>query len=283
MWAEEVGEAAALRRLREQLPDLAAGHIEPIRSGWDSHAFVVEDMWIVRVPRRREAEESLRREGALLAAVAARLPSSTPEVDRVTQQSPICVVTRKIAGVPAHGHPTTGTELGRFLAALHAVPTEVLPLPTSDVSSWRAAHEQRRAQFERSVFPLLDLDERRRAHDLFASIEFDFAPTLVHGDLGPEHVLCRSDGHIEGVIDWGDARIGDPAIDLAWALHGTGSTFADAVVASYGSVPRAMYARAAFYHRRGPWYEVLYGLEIDRPDLIATGLAGLRARLSLEL
>jgi aminoglycoside phosphotransferase (APT) family kinase protein len=279
VWAEEVTEEVAVRRLREQLPDLADGRIEPIRSGWDSHAFVVEDTWIVRVPRRREAEESLRREAALLAAIAARLPSRTPEIERVTHESPICVLTRKIAGMPASGHPQTGAELGRFLAALHALPVECLPLPASDVLSWRVAHEHRRAQFERCVFPLLDPDERRRADDLFASVAFDFDPTLVHGDLGPEHVLCRNDGHIEGVIDWGDARIGDPAIDLAWALHGAGPTFADAVAVAYGGVPRNVRARATFYHRRGPWYEVLYGLEVGRTDLVASGLAGVRARL----
>jgi aminoglycoside phosphotransferase (APT) family kinase protein len=279
VWVEEVSEEAALRRLREQLPDLADGRIEPIRSGWDSHAFVVEDMWIVRVPRRREAEESLRREVALLAAIEPRLPSRTPDVERVTDESPICVVTRKIAGAPATEHPQTGAELGRFLAALHGLPVEWLPLPAADVSSWRVAHKHRRAQFERCVFPLLDPDERRRADQLFASVEFDFDPTLVHGDLGPEHVLCRSDGHIEGIIDWGDARIGDPAIDLAWALHGAGSAFADAVAAAYGSVPSNMRARATFYHRRGPWYEVLYGLEVGRTDLVASGLEGVRARL----
>lgn len=279
MWAEEVSGESAVRRLREQLPDLADGRIEPIRSGWDSHAFVVEDTWIVRVPRRREAEESLRREVALLAAIAARLPSCTPEVERVTDESPICVVTRKIAGAPASGHPQTGVELGRFLATLHALPAESLPLPASDISSWRAAHDDRRSQFERCVFPLLDPDERRLAHNLFASVAFDFEPAPVHGDLGSEHVLCGTDGHIEGVIDWGDARIGDPAIDLAWALHGAGPTFADAVAAAYGSLPRNMRARATFYHRRGPWYEVLYGLEVGRTDLVASGLAGVRARL----
>jgi aminoglycoside phosphotransferase (APT) family kinase protein len=283
MWADEVGEEAALRRVQELLPDLAGARIEPIGSGWDSHAFVVDDVWVVRVPRRREAEESLRSEVALLAAISELLPSTTPQVERVTEESPICVVTRKIAGAHATGHPRTGAELGRFLATLHRLPADSLPLPAADVRSWRMAHEERRAQFERCVFPLLDPDERQRADDLFASVEFDFEPTLVHGDLGPDHLLCQTDGHIEGIIDWGDARIGDPAIDLAWALHGAGSTFADAVAASYGGVPGNMRARAMFYHRRGPWYEVLYGLELGRADFVASGLAGVRARLPPEV
>ncbi|MEU3378348.1 phosphotransferase [Streptomyces caelestis] len=36
------------------------------------------------------------------------------------------------------------------------------------------------------------------------------------------------DGALTGVIDFGDAHIGDPAVDLAWALNGTSPAFAEA-------------------------------------------------------
>ncbi|MFC6847283.1 phosphotransferase [Streptomyces caelestis] len=53
------------------------------------------------------------------------------------------------------------------------------------------------------------------------------AEALVHGDLGPGHLLAQ-DGALTGVIDFGDAHIGDPAVDLAWALNGTSPAFAEA-------------------------------------------------------
>ena len=37
--------------------------------------------------------------------------------------------------------------------------------------------------------------------------------------------------------------------------------------------------RALFYHRLGPWHEVLYGLENALPELVASGVAGIRQRL----
>jgi aminoglycoside phosphotransferase (APT) family kinase protein len=129
------------------------------------------------------------------------------------------------------------------------------------------------------VFPLLDARERRLAGRLFEAVTFDFEPTPVHGDVGPEHVLCTDDGRIAGVIDWGDARIGDPGIDLAWPLHGTTPEFVDAAEAAYETVDGATKARADFYHRRAPWYEVLYGVERGRPELVERGLAAVRARL----
>lgn len=276
MWVEEVDEEAARRRLQEELGER---EVETIRSGWDSHAFVVDGDWIARIPRRIETEKALRREAELLAAIAGLLPLSVPTPTYVSDDSPVCVVARKIHGAHAATNPRAGHELGAFLAALHALPISSVTLPASDTATWQADHDERRLQFEEHVFPLLSKVERERAHELFASVEFDFEPVVVHGDLGAEHVLCGEDGRINGVIDWTDARLGDPAIDLAWALYGTDASFADAVATSYGGVTTALSARAAFYHRRGPWYEVLYGLETDTPELVTSGLAGIRARL----
>ena len=105
----------------------------------------------------------------------------------------------------------------------------------------------------------------------------DFAPALVHGDLGPEHVLCR-DARVVGVIDWSDARIVDPAIDLAWCLNGTPETVAATVGQAYG-VDAETYERSLFYHRLGPWYEVLYGLDTEQEGFVESGLEGVRSRL----
>ena len=279
MWPDELDEAAALAVLQERFPDLAAGGVVPAGDGWDTHAFVIAERWVARVARRPTASDGLLREAALLAVIAPKLPSPVPHVEHMSTESPVAVVTRRIAGTPARGGARTGRELGRFLASLHALPVDSLPLPRADVDDWRAEHERRRAEFEQHVFPLLRRDERHRAEQLFAGVAFEFEPCLVHGDLGPEHVLCADDGRITGVLDWADARIGDRAIDLAWALYGPPGEFADAVAAAYGALDAATRKRADFYHRRGPWYEVVYGLEQNRQDLVERGLAGVRARL----
>lgn len=38
---------------------------------------------------------------------------------------------------------------------------------------------------------------------------------FVHGDLQPAHVFVTDDNKVAGVIDWGDAGVGDPHYDLA--------------------------------------------------------------------
>jgi hypothetical protein len=43
---------------------------------------------------------------------------------------------------------------------------------------------------------------------------------LVHADLHGDHIFIR-DGHLAGIIDWGDALCGDPYYDLPALFFGT--------------------------------------------------------------
>lgn len=46
---------------------------------------------------------------------------------------------------------------------------------------------------------------------------------VLHGDLVPRHVWSDRD-HLVGLIDWGDAMVGDPRYDLArFSMAGTGA------------------------------------------------------------
>jgi aminoglycoside phosphotransferase (APT) family kinase protein len=126
-------------------------------------------------------------------------------------------------------------------------------------------------------------DDRPAAEEMLSAYlddpaNFQFEPHLIHADLGPAHVLARGD-ELAGVIDWSDARIGDPALDFAWALNGTSAAFAEAVLDAYARDDPLLADRALFFHRLGPWYEVHYGVHFDQPAYVESGLAGVRSRL----
>jgi aminoglycoside phosphotransferase (APT) family kinase protein len=155
-----------------------------------------------------------------------------------------------------------------FLEALHAVDPSRLPVQHLD---WVESYREQCAEFERLVLPLLDKDQRPQAKRLFSGAEtlVDFKPSLLHADLAPEHLLVCDD-RLAGVIDWGDTRLGDPALDYAWLLNGP---FAD------WEVDPDLRRRARFYHRLAPWYEAHLGVFTNRPVHTERGLAGIRDRL----
>ncbi|MBA2273700.1 MAG: phosphotransferase [Actinobacteria bacterium] len=269
--------------IRTRFPGLEFRDARVIEDGWDSLVLDLDDEWIIRIPRRREVEEWLNREIALLPELATRLSVEVPRYELVARNGVVCAGYRKLPGSPAKTglNELTGKDLGRFLAALHRFRVEdarALGVPYFDREGWQERFGSVCADFRRRVFPLLEPGERERAHAVFACVEqVDFVPELIHADLGPEHVLCR-DGRVVAVIDWSDARVGDAALDLAWCLNGTPAGVATSVARTYG-VDANLRERALFYHRLGPWYEVVYGLETGQERFVASGIEGVRARL----
>jgi len=173
-----------------------------------------------------------------------------------------------------------GDALGGFLRALHATPgAPAVAAGVPDAVAGAATHAREVARFRREVVPLLPAGRRPEAERLLSAVASASGAQLVHADLGPDHLLVEA-GQLTGIIDWSDFAIGDPALDLAWGLHGSTPAFAARLAARYG-VDDALAQRAKDWHRLGPWHEVTYGLDTGQPDLVASGLAGVLARLSL--
>ena len=267
-----------------------------IEDGWDSIVFDVDGKTIVRVPRRAEVVEWIRKEAKLLPKLAAKLPVAVPEFEVIHESGVFFVSYRKLPGdrldtVLQEGADATriASDLGRFLAALHALPVAQVSgvgFGEAKQDSWLAAERAVAEQCERQVFPLLDSSERLRARRMFSDfLDRDASgvePALVHADLGPAHILCDMSG-VTGIIDWSDARIGDPAIDFGWLLHSTDPAFTTGLLEAYraagGLAEDDLTRRSLYYHRVGPWHEVLYGQLTGQQRSVDTGLQGIRARL----
>jgi aminoglycoside phosphotransferase (APT) family kinase protein len=134
---------------------------------------------------------------------------------------------RKIQGQPLHAVENKQTirqlteEAGERLARIHSVHTtgygpmdeygRGLLIGFTEVLMWddRAADAAlvngiSRADIEQAA-QLLDVHQQIWAHP----------PRLLHGDWLIEHVIVRAD-RVVGIIDFGNARSGDPAYDLAY-------------------------------------------------------------------
>lgn len=246
--------------------------------GWDSAASLVDGQWVDRRPRRPEVVELLLMETRVMPWLAPRLPLDTPQ-PRVTQPEPLVVRHALVPGEPIDNFSEdNGRRVGHFLRALHeADATEAVAHGLHSAQRARAERAETVDRFRADVVPLVPPALTAKADALLDAIAGLPADTVVHGDIGPEHILCV-DGLVTGVIDWSDAHVGDSAIDLAWLLYGTPGEFARAVAAEYG-VTRDVRDRAALWHQLGPWYEVTFGMDNDEPGDVASGLSGVVSRL----
>ena len=270
--------------VRRLFPSLACVTFRPVGTGWACDTYLLDDAWIVQLPRTEQAAEKLRTQMRVLPELAREVSAPIPLPELVSYQ-PAAMAYRRIEGDPCEG--TEGIwpgRLGRFLYDLHAVPPEFVGLRARGADDVRVEVRAEASRLRALVDQLLSVDERSRADRAMARYLDDddlwrFAPCLTHGDLGPEHVLVTGSGDLAGVIDWEEASVGDPAWDFAWWLHERPHV-AERALAAYGGASDAGFLRRA----RGayvlmPWHEVAYGLT-DGPDAsVGTGLEGVRRRL----
>ena len=266
--------------------------------------------WIFRFPRNSVVEENFQKEQAILPIVAPRVDFAVPRFEHVgTWHGQPYAGYRRIPGRPLSGRPFTdiilAAEVAGFIAealcSLHEVPTTLVAEscgvePT--IEAWQQRYHELRETVRARVSPLLDTRSRdavERGFDRFFDEELATLEdvTLVHCDLGCEHILIEEAGMaVTGLIDFEDVTIGDPAIDFVGVYVTFGMEAVERIRDGYqrgSGVQRASVVQRAldvnfvnrlrFYTWMASCHEVIYGLEEGKSDLVEDGIEGLRIRL----
>jgi aminoglycoside phosphotransferase (APT) family kinase protein len=267
----EVTPELALALVREQFPELDARRAEPFGSGWDNTAFLLDGHAVFRFPRKQSTVVLLERESRILPRIAGRLPLAVPDprwIGRPSERFPWPFAGYpRLDGVPADAAMLTEAEraaaaqpLGRFVATLHATPTEGLELPPDEIG---------RTAFARRLPELVQRLDLLRVRGLIGDPApwlrlFDELPAppprtvLVHGDLYVRHLLVDGARRVAGVIDWGDVHAGDPGADLTIAYSFLPPRARDAFFRAYGPADertrRVARLRAAFHAPALVWF-----------------------------
>lgn len=244
------------RHLQAGHPGLEIRSLEYLADGDFCRAYVLNRHLVVRVPRHGEAARALAREACVLASVGARLPVTVPLPTYVARgEAPdasfsvhVRVPGRELTpelwrSFPAAVRARLAMDVGRFLRRVHHLDVALggtCGLDVMDHAGLVAWLWQRIREAPGPVpGPLRRaLDERFSAY-LEGGDRWAYDPVLLHGDLGPGHVLIEvARARITGVIDWGDVAIGDPARDFIFVYEDWGSEFLELALEGYGSEPK---------------------------------------------
>jgi aminoglycoside phosphotransferase (APT) family kinase protein len=282
-WESDVvlDEAVARARIGGRFPRFAASRIRELGAGWDSVAFLVDETWVFRLGKHAECADDARHEIPLLRLLAGRLPAPIPEVafDGGTFFGYRFLPGRALedfAPEPAL-RAALAPQCAAFLTALHAAnpaSTQLpagprLPLKLRDraVASYPGA--------ERTGAPMARICARLEQ----LPTPFAGAPVVVHNDLLNDHVLLDGD-RLAAVIDWSDARLGDPAADFAGFAYWGGEGFVREILATYGHpVDAGLVERACWTALCIAVEGVRYGVEAGREDYLRTGREAIRLLL----
>lgn len=230
----ELTVAQATRAIGSQFPDIAANAVQPIGSGWDNDAFVVDDHWIFRFPRRRDVADQLDKERGLAPIVARALSDLGIAVPTMSLSGEPCddfpyrfTGYPRLPGVAADQLPedridtaVVAEALGAALAALHSIPvSEVadlgLDVDADGPKQW--LKEAQRAADDPSNVETGEVAEcvAWLASSPIVPERYSGELRLLHNDVCPDHILVDSEKHrVVGLLDFGDASFGDPALDF---------------------------------------------------------------------
>jgi aminoglycoside phosphotransferase (APT) family kinase protein len=226
----------------EQLGGHEPVSVEPMVGGGSCEIFAVEragERWVLRrAPRHASSSTAhdVLREHRILSAIAGHgvriaIPVAAC-ADPAVFGAPFYVMQR-IDGVPVRGgipeawtaHPEAQ---GRAVEELIDALVEVHAVDWQHVGLGDLGHPERflERQGDRWLSQLASYGGRDLpiAHDIGRWLEAhrpeDQQPVLFHGDYKLDNVLFATDAppRLLAVVDWEMASIGDPLVDLAWAL-----------------------------------------------------------------
>ena len=246
---------AARRWLDEQ--GLSFSLVEPIVGGWASWTFELDGELIVRFPRNADIVEAMHREMRLLPALASHVSFRVPVPTHATDD---WFVYEKIPGRAFEmGDDEAGARA--MIDELHTFPVDaarqLLQRPT-----WTEQFAWQWELFSEVALPTLPPELVDRVTESY--VLPDCPETFVHNDLGLEHVIVDTAGSPVGIIDFEDATVGDPEVDLV-PLHAT--------------LGLPLTERMWFYRWVGALHAIVHHVWEDEPHEVAAATAELRRRL----
>ncbi len=273
----EVDDAVVYRLLAAQMPDLADRPLVKVEPwGTDNAVWRPGDDLVVRLPRIHWATNQIEHEATWLPRLARHLSVVVPE--------PVAI------GEPGEGYPyrwavhrwipgkgaaldrvddpvSFAIDLANVVQELQAVPTDGAPPPYNRARPLQDDDHSTRSAIDRASH-LIDATAAIAVWEEALSAPQHTAPTVwVQGDL-EGNCLVRG-GRLCGIVDWGSACAGDPAVDVqvVWSPLFTGDSrraFLDVLDVDDATLVRSRGAAINQACTALPYYLHTYPLIVER-------------------
>lgn len=281
----------ALKLIQNQFPHLHATRIQLLGNGWNNSAFVIDEHYIFRFPRRHVSLPMMEAEWQVLPKLAPLLPLPIPVplwkgVATVDFPWPFIGyqmlphLTACSINLSEEERASLAIPIARFLSQLHQTSPGILP------ENHPFADNLIRIDPEKLIPKILHnfseleaihlLPNRKHLESILKKIfRSPIATTVVHGDFYVRHILINEGKELAGVIDWGDIHLGDPAIDLAVAHSFLPPHSHDAFRKAYGDISEKTWELALLRSIYSNSLFALYGYHSQDPNMVRESLRSL--------
>ena len=264
------------KRIHEIAPELIITSIDLNSEGLLNDVVIVNGEIVFRFPKHEYAFKHLKDEARILRLLRNYITLETPSplyegVDFLAYRLIKGETLRRdiLLRLPVDDQQAVADQLAQFFKELHGISVNELAddeIPMADAlmqyEGWLKVYQR----IKEKVFPLLLPHLREWATEHFESYlmderNFQYELKIVDTDIPPYHIMFdRQRKRINGVIDFGCAGLGDPAIDLGVILYNYGESFLKRFYRVYPEA-EAYLKRARFYAGAQELRWLLTGIE----------------------
>lgn len=287
-----------IQEIRRCYPDIEVQSAKINDLGQHNDVLIVNDHLIFRFPKFEEGIKQLAIETAILEGIQGKVSLKIP--NPIYKRIETSVVGKPFVGYEMiKGEPLwretvssiteetvlqkLATQIATFLKELHNISVEesiAVSLPLVDThEEWLDFYKRIRAKLYEFMRPNVKVAVTEHFERYLDTPDnFAFAPTLRHGDFGTVNLLYDEDTQsIAGVIDFGNAGLGDPAVDFAGIISpvGYGESFLKRFEGIYPNIDSTA-QRTKFYVGTFALQEALYGVEHNDREAFEAGIEAYR-------
>lgn len=263
------------QRIRNIFPELSISKLSLNDKGLNNDVIEINNELIFRFPKHKKSVEKLSKESKVLNLIKDYI---TLDIPKVFYHDREVIGYFMICGIPLRKEILKELERGTielvsrqlaiFLRELHSIPKQKIldsDIPKSEIPS---KHEDWLDLYQRlqdNIFPRFSSSTQLRVKKHFESFledksNFDYELKLIHGYLGGEHILFnKKKKRVGGIIDFGNAGLGDPAMDIAVLIYNYGEDFLSNIYQTYPKITLYL-NRAKFYIELFEFPEVFSGI-----------------------
>lgn len=285
--------AAYVRQIKRAYPGLQIETVFFNQEGQYNDVLIVNDAIVFRFAKVPTAGETFRQEIAILQNLQEHISLAVPNPIYRSVETDVVGETfvgyPMIGGTPlwlddfraisdSHALRRIAVQLAEFLYELHhlAVP-QVIPIELRCADTrqeWATMYDCIQAKLFATMRPDACRQVARHFEDFLDSPDsYTFEPVLRHGDFGTGNIIYDPDSlSVVGIIDFGGAGLGDPAIDFAGLFASYGEEFYEQCYAVYPQMETAL-NRVRFYCGTFALQEALFGIENGDQEAFQNGIA----------
>src|SRR3989339_719714 len=274
-----------LNKIKEEFPKLKIIKYKIIEKGWDNSVLLINNKYIFRFPRNKENLSHFKSELSILKELNKISKIKLPDYIFISKERSFggykliegFDFTKRVFN-KLNNKEYIAKQLAHFLSILHNFPIKkARKSGFSETINYNI--EGRRKEFEerkRIYFSTLSKEEVKcvvKYHEIFFSLNSKFKKVIRHGDLVEDHILVNvKNNKINGIIDFGDTNIGDPAADFAY-FYTFDKEFVNKIYKNYkGPKDKNFLLRAKYYRYQISMNNAYYGVINKDKKLLNKGL-----------